>query len=659
MNKKLTLKSMLLALAVMGVTSAWADTGNATVKMTYVDYDNADTAIGEIAEGETARSGYNKAGTTVTFANTGWGENKIAYLQVDASAIDGTITGATLSLEVTGSSDSKRTTGWGVGYNASEWSADLTYNTADKSITKVGAEVWTSTKSASTFETKEFDITNALKGDEDKVVTILVYELAAAGGYLKNPAVTITYIASGAATADYKVVYVCGGVEVKEAVTRTGAVGTNVKLDDEDKVTFYNEDKTQKFVYASDDAESIEIAEDGSSVITVTFTEAPSYAYSVKGIDESENELFTVAEGTALAGDNAKVAFSQYFLTDGGALLQADKIDDSKKQYNYTFSLEADDTEKTITYKDNGLADVVFYAEGENIDGMKACTGSNVGIRCSASAAGTSSSAVVITTIPAGKYKIGVGLYDNSNSSHHTATFTIGGNKVSFATTNVNQNNYVSEEIEVYSSATQVIYDGVSSTSNGLDYIYIQKTGDVSLPSYDFVTVSEAGYATFCSNYDLDLSGIEAYTAELDGTNVKFTQQKGVIAAGTGLLIKAEQGNLSISVSSESATHVANNALIGVLADTKVAAGSFVLKNAAEGVGFYKANNEFTVGANTAYIAALPAGEEARFIGLGDATAIKAVAAENTDNAVYNLAGQRVAKAQKGLYIVGGKKVIK
>lgn len=41
-----------------------------------------------------------------------------------------------------------------------------------------------------------------------------------------------------------------------------------------------------------------------------------------------------------------------------------------------------------------------------------------------------------------------------------------------------------------------------------------------------------------------------------------------------------------------------------------------------------------------------------------DATGIKSVSANN-NNEIYNLAGQRVAKAQKGLYIIGGKKVVK
>ena len=82
-----------------------------------------------------------------------------------------------------------------------------------------------------------------------------------------------------------------------------------------------------------------------------------------------------------------------------------------------------------------------------------------------------------------------------------------------------------------------------------------------------------------------------------------------------------------------------------------------MLMNGEKGVGFYQTKNTFTVGANTAY---LPAIEGARtFIALDEATAIDGIAAEKVGNGeIYNLQGQRVVKAQKGLYIVNGKKVV-
>ena len=199
MKRKLINSMRLLLVAVglcVGAVSAWAESLVPTVKMTYVDYNNPTTSNGEIATGETARSGYNKiSGGSVGFENTGWGVNYITYLQVDASALPSgaTITNATLSFKQSGSTDGKRVTTVGAGYNSSTWSSTMTYNTADRSITTIGSLVTTSTKSATTFEDKEINITAAFAGEADNIVTILLYETAAAGCYIKNPAVSITY----------------------------------------------------------------------------------------------------------------------------------------------------------------------------------------------------------------------------------------------------------------------------------------------------------------------------------------------------------------------------------------------------------------------------------------------------------------------------------
>ena len=44
--------------------------------------------------------------------------------------------------------------------------------------------------------------------------------------------------------------------------------------------------------------------------------------------------------------------------------------------------------------------------------------------------------------------------------------------------------------------------------------------------------------------------------------------------------------------------------------------------------------------------------------GNGETTSIEALESETRDKVIYNLAGQRVQKAQKGIFIVNGKKVV-
>ncbi|MBR1415593.1 MAG: hypothetical protein IJ570_06995 [Prevotella sp.] len=198
----------LTALFTLGTMNASAENlvGIAPVKMTYIDQSNPEVALGQL---DTIRAGYNKAaavGSAIAFGNTSWGENKIGVLKVDASPIPGTVQKATLKAKISGSSDSKRTTGWGIAQTDNEWAADLTYATAGSwtvsALLNGGTQVWTSTKSATVFEEHEWDITEALSGG-DLTATLLVYETAAAGGYMTEAYVEVEYEEYEATTTKY------------------------------------------------------------------------------------------------------------------------------------------------------------------------------------------------------------------------------------------------------------------------------------------------------------------------------------------------------------------------------------------------------------------------------------------------------------------------
>lgn len=159
-----------------------------TVKMTFVDYDNPDTAAGEVTE---AVAGYNKiSGGIVVDAEASWGVTKIIFLKVDISGVAITNGKVTLSAECSGSTDGKRVTVWGVGYNTSTWSESLTYNNCNRAVTLCGEVVSTTTSAKDTYETLSWDITDAFAGG-NTVATILVYETKSMGGNFKNPTVTV------------------------------------------------------------------------------------------------------------------------------------------------------------------------------------------------------------------------------------------------------------------------------------------------------------------------------------------------------------------------------------------------------------------------------------------------------------------------------------
>ena len=475
LSKFLTVTACLLTVSIGTYAQKTAE---ATVKMTYVDYDNPDTAYGEIAEGESALAGYNKISSGyVAFGYSGWGVNYVTYLQVDASSIgsDVIISSVTLTADFSGSTDSKRTTTWGAGYNTSTWSDELTYNTADLSITTVGEEVTTSSKSATTFNSLSIDITDAFTDDDDLVATILIYETSAAGGYIQNPEVEVVYYSADDAST-YTVKYVDSeGNELQDAATYTGLIGDDASITDDDEEAIWVDDV--KYVYSSDDSDGQTIAEDGSTVVTITFVVADIYSYTLTG--SAGGNTFEIGTGSVYAGETGEIPFSTYTVVDEE--LYSTSNDNSNYYYIAQITPTYDGYEKTISYSDASLSNVIFYSEGEDLEGMTASTDVIPTYRCSAGTIGYATEAITVTTLEAGKYYIVAGTFQCSDANLESVEFTFSINdetvgSVSHVTYSTWPIAYTTDEFEVTSSSELVLdaFDGAARI--GVDYLYIVQT---------------------------------------------------------------------------------------------------------------------------------------------------------------------------------------
>lgn len=465
------------------------------------------------------------------------------------------------------------------------------------------------------------------------------------------------------ATANYTVKFVCNGSEIKDADTRSGDVGSAISLFAGDKTNFFSDDESKRYIYESDDLGEQTIAEDGSTVITVTFREASKYNYTINS-KFGETVLDFSATGSVWEDLNSFNQKYPKYQADGSTLLISSQLG-SNGEPLATFTVNADNFEGTVNYTavSPEITNLYLLSEAEYLETGLSTSNTTYNDRVSGSiiygASGT------LLTLPAGKYIFTLGVIGGDASKHPVLyTVSAGDTQIIEGTCVGNKLQlFASEEFTVNGSTPITFTSSDPSSDRGIDLIYIQKTGDVELPASVTVPVTSAGYATYCSEYDLDLTGIVAYTATQEGSQISFVGQAGnKVAAGTGLLIKKENGgDVTINVAKDGAKAVANNALIGVVASKTIDAGSFVLM-ASPAVGFYKTTNKFTVGAHTAYIAPLPAAsvESVReFIAInGEATAIKTVETEQQNGEIYNLAGQRVNKAQKGLFIQNGKKVI-
>ena len=186
----------------------------------------------------------------------------------------------------------------------------------------------------------------------------------------------------------------------------------------------------------------------------------------------------------------------------------------------------------------------------------------------------------------------------------------------------------------------------------------------------------ETYISTFYAPYATVLpEGYTAHKATKVNTATVHLEEIGTeIPANTGVFVTGPANEkVVLSLSTSNPTSPKDNLLDGSAVDTYVAGPAYVLANGGNGVGLYKA--ELNKGANgeagethflnNAGKAYLPVEDdaEARFLVFdfgGNETAIEGVEAETaTDAVVYDLAGRRVKAAQKGLYIVNGKVVIK
>ena len=662
--KKITIKSLLITAALCLGTSAWADTGSATVKMTYVDYNNATTAMGEISEGETARSGYNKiSGGSVGFAYTKWGCNWITYIQVDASGINGTITGATLTADISGSTDSKRTTTWGVGYNSSVWSADMTYNSADKTITTLGGTQSSSDKSSSAFTTKTFDITAALVNDDDKIVTLLVYETAAAGGYIKNPTVSVEYKAAGAKVANYKVKFVCNGNEIKTAITSSGFVGDPCTIDSELLADFMSDDGNMKYMYVNNDAEGKTIAENGTTVVTVTFREADKYNYTVNAVNAVGEKLKELVTGSNFEGEKSRAYVTKglningdWYITSGNG---------SYPTYGYDFTEAAI---KNVTYTVDENVDYFFEVEDINKSRSWAATGAYPERYSNGKAGRLYKGAYAFTdALAGGVYTITLWARNNSSSAVANVGLYYRDTNGNATPLGVNFADWDKGKSDAKTLENVIIPDGASlmlknenpdyNSNLEMDYLIFTKTGEAT-------TITDAGYATFSSTYAVDFSesGLTAYTAKVNDGNATITLtpiEGGIVPANTGVILKGEAGNYTGVITTTDAT-VDNDLKANA---TKITGGDgsiYVLNNGTKGIGFYQLSETGTLAAGKAYLKITSNAKAYTFV-WNESTGIEEnyeFGTMNSDAATYDLSGRKVANPAKGLYIKNGKKFI-
>ena len=200
---------------------------------------------------------------------------------------------------------------------------------------------------------------------------------------------------------------------------------------------------------------------------------------------------------------------------------------------------------------------------------------------------------------------------------------------------------------------------------------------DIEGANVTMVRNGKASYNTVALPFDLTEDqvkavfgdGVEVYSFSDEGdpnnTTVNFNTAAIAIQANVPVLVKATQASSQIKVNNvtvktgEAKVEGNNFDFVGNYGgQVTIAAGDYFIS----GNKLYKSAGSTTIKGFRAYLKAketTSTGGEVKLYIDGLETAIDAINGEAAEQgAIYNIAGQRVNKAQKGIYIVNGKKVI-
>ena len=170
--------------------------------------------------------------------------------------------------------------------------------------------------------------------------------------------------------------------------------------------------------------------------------------------------------------------------------------------------------------------------------------------------------------------------------------------------------------------------------------------------------VGAPGYSTmYDADNDWELVGdAQAYIGTLNSSSIHLDPIDD-IPAGTAVVIGGTYYN---KVSATATADTDGNVLLGSNGDVTGGEGIYALAKKNDVVGFYPVASTVTIPAGKAYLVYTGAGVKGFTFNFDDdATGIKDLNdLKDSKDIIFNLAGQRIQKMQKGINIVNGKKVL-
>lgn len=221
---------------------------------------------------------------------------------------------------------------------------------------------------------------------------------------------------------------------------------------------------------------------------------------------------------------------------------------------------------------------------------------------------------------------------------------------------------YEDNGVEIKGLGTKTVVVTTSETSRFTSITVYYKGVDFRAKS------GENYYATFSCDRDVEFLEAEVFTVDVENGTISLNEiASKQVPANTGVLLRSAKES-DVFTYIESAPAIEGTNLLKPASEQmtegfkfyKLAYDNYTEKT---GLGFYWGAAEggaFTVKPGLAYLA-VPQAQAANVKGFsfdGTQTGINGVEATTAKGAIYNLNGQRVEKAQRGIYIQNGKKFI-
>lgn len=306
---------------------------------------------------------------------------------------------------------------------------------------------------------------------------IRTYEVVADGTVTFNLAryeyiYSISVANPSATEVDYTLRYVDeGGNELKTSI-KSGTPGESVSLLDADKENFWIAEN--KYIYVSDDAAGKTIAEDGTTVVTLTYRLVTTrYSYTVKS--NVGNIIF--ADASVLETESVTVPYPEHILT-GSTLYTVPQLKmTADDYYRVTFTPDHDNYEVTVPYDGAQIRNVVFYTEGEDIAGVTTATNATRASKGQMGYTANADTYLPVTELRQGVYQIYIrGV--NGNTTARTVNFKAG-DRIVYTDQIPNGTGIRKNSGDVYIGETSTLsFACEGSSASGLDNMYIVRIGD-------------------------------------------------------------------------------------------------------------------------------------------------------------------------------------